>query len=106
VGAPGAQLVAALVLLLFAVGFTRMSLRIRNPGAFYSYIGRSLGRPMGGGAAVLALAAYSVIAIGQLGAVGAFAAGTVSRLTGADVPWPVFSLGAILLVAVLGHRRI
>jgi amino acid transporter len=106
VGAPGAQLVAALVLLLFAVGFTRMSLRIRNPGAFYSYIGRSLGRPTGGGAAVLALAAYSVIAIGQLGAVGAFAAGTVSRLTGMDVPWPVFSLTAILLVAVLGHRRI
>jgi amino acid transporter len=106
VGAPGAQLVAALVLLLFAVGFTRMALRIRNPGAFYSYIGRSLGRPMGGGAAVLALTAYSVIAIGQLGAVGAFAAGTVSRLTGLDVPWPVFSVGAILLVAVLGHRRI
>jgi amino acid transporter len=106
VGAPGAQLVAALVLLLFAVGFTRMSLRIRNPGAFYSYVGRSLGRPMGGGAAVLALAAYSGIAIGQLGAVGAFAAGTVSRLTGVDVPWPVFSLTAILLVAVLGHRRI
>jgi amino acid transporter len=106
VGAPGAQLVAALVLLLFAVGFTRMALRIRNPGAFYSYIGRSLGRPMGGGAAVLALCAYSVIAIGQLGAVGAFAAGTVGRLTGVDVPWPVFALSAIGIVAVLGHRRI
>jgi amino acid transporter len=106
VGAPGAQLVAALVLLLFAVGFTRMALRIRNPGAFYSYIGRSLGRPMGGGAAVLALCAYSVIAIGQLGAFGSFSAGTVSRLTGVDVPWPVFSLLAIAIVAVLGHRRI
>lgn len=106
VGAPGAQLVAVLVLLLFAVGFTRMALRIRNPGAFYSYIGRSLGRTMGGGAALLALGAYSVIAVGQLGAIGAFASGTVSRLSGVDVPWPVFSLVAILVVAVLGHRRV
>jgi amino acid transporter len=106
VGAPGAQLVAALVLLLFAVGFTRMALRIRNPGAFYSYIGRSLGRPMGGGAAVLALCAYSVIAIGQLGAFGVFAQGTVGRLTGVEVPWPVFALAAVVIVAVLGHRRI
>ncbi|UOY02678.1 APC family permease [Blastococcus sp. PRF04-17] len=106
IGAPGAQLVAALVLLLFAVGFTRMALRIRNPGAFYSYIGRSLGRPMGGGAAFLALGAYSAIAIGQLGAFGAFSSGTVARLTGVDVPWPLFSLLAVTIVAVLGHRRI
>lgn len=105
-GAPGAQLVAALVLLLFAVGFTRMALRVRNPGAFYSYIGRSLGKPMGGGAAMLALGAYSVIAVGQLGAIGAFASSTVTAFTGADVPWPVFSFAAVLVVAVLGHRRI
>ncbi|MGY1680576.1 APC family permease [Geodermatophilus sp. SYSU D01176] len=105
-GAPGAQLIAALVLLLFAVGFTRMALRIRNPGAFYSYIGRSLGKPMGGGAAMLALGAYSLIAVGQLGAIGAFASGTVTAFTGAEVPWPVFSFAAILVVAVLGHRRI
>jgi amino acid transporter len=83
-----------------------MALRIRNPGAFYSYIGRSLGRPMGGGAAVLALVAYSVIAIGQLGAIGSFASGTVTRLTGVDLPWPVYAFTAILVVAVLGHRRV
>ena len=106
IGAPGAQLVAALVLLLFAVGFTRMALKIRNPGAFYSYIGRSLGRPMGGGAAVLALVAYSTIAVAQLGAIGYFASGTVSRLAGVDVPWPVYSLVALAVVALLGHRRV
>lgn len=106
IGAPGAQLVAALVLLLFAVGFTRMALRIRNPGAFYSYIGRSLGRPMGGGAAVMALVAYSTIAVGQLGAIGSFASGTVGQLAGVDLPWPVYSLTALAIVAVLGHRRV
>jgi amino acid transporter len=106
IGAPGAQLVAGLVLLLFAVGFTRMALRIRNPGAFYSYIGRSLGKPMGGGAALLAAVAYSMIAVGQLGAFGAFASSTVARLTGVNVSWVIWSLGALALVSFLGHRRI
>jgi amino acid transporter len=106
IAAPAAQLSAGIVLLLFSVGFTRMALRINNPGAFYSYIGRSLGKPMGGGAALLAMTAYSMIAIGQLGAFGSFAQGTVGRLTGLDVPWPVYSAVALAAVAFLGHRRI
>lgn len=106
VGAVGAQMVAGLVLLLFAVGLTRMALRIRNSGAFYAYIGRGLGRPVGGGAAFLALAAYSFITVSQLGAVGAFAIGPIKDFTGVDVPWAVCSLAALALVAYLGHRQI
>ena len=106
IGAPGAQLIAGIVLLLFSVGFTRMALAIKNPGAFYSYIGRSLGKPLGGASALLALASYSAIAIGQLGAFASFANGTVKRLLGIDLPWPVFAIGALLIVAYLGHRRI
>jgi amino acid transporter len=106
VGAPGAQLVASIVLLLFAVGLTRMALRIKNAGAFYSYIGQGLGRPLGGGAATLALAAYSVIAIGQLGAVGAFASVPFNDALGRDVPWWVWSFIALAIVALLGHRQI
>ncbi len=106
IGAPGAQLIAGIVLLLFAVGLTRMALRIKNAGAFYSYIGQGLGRPAGGGAATLAATAYSVIAIGQLGAVGAFAVVPVKDAFGIDVPWPVFSFTAFAIVAYLGHRQI
>ena len=106
VGAVGAQLVAGVILLLFAVGLTRMALRIRNSGAFYAYIGRGLGKPIGGGAAFLALAAYALIAAGQLGAVGAFAMGPMKEFTGLDVPWPVWALTALLIVAYLGHRQI
>ena len=106
VGAPGAQLVAALVLAVFAIGLTRMARRIRNAGAFYSYIGAGLGRPIGAGAATAALGAYSVIAIGQLGAVGAFAERPMSRLLGPELPWPVWSATALALVALLGHRRV
>jgi len=106
IGAPGAQLVAALVLLLFAIGFTRMSPRVPNRGAFYAYIGRSLGRPMGGGSATLALAAYSAIAIGQFGAFGAFASGTLSRQADIEVDWVWLSLAALLVVTLLAYRRI
>lgn len=106
IGAPGAQLFAGLVLLLFAVGFTRMAMRVHNRGAFYAYIGKSLGKPLGGGSAALATFAYSAITFGQLGAFGAFASGTMSRLGGVDIDWLWFSLSAWALVAWLGYRQI
>lgn len=106
VGAPGAQLVASVVLLLFAVGLTRMAMRIKNAGAFYSYIGQGLSRPLGAGSATLAMTAYSIIAIGQLGAVGAFAAGPLNNVLNTDIPWPVWSFIALATVAFLGHRQI
>lgn len=105
-GAAGAQLVAGLVLLMFSAGLTRMALRIPNSGAFYPYISRGLGKPAGGGAALLALTAYGVITVGQYGAVGSFAAGAFKGLLGVEVPWPVLSAVAIAIVAYLGHRQI
>jgi amino acid transporter len=106
IGAPGAQLVASLVLLCFAVGLTRMALRIPNAGAFYAYIGQAFGRPAGGGAAVLALAAYTLVAIAEVAVVGVFASSSAKARTGLDIPWWVLALVALVLVAVLGHRQI
>jgi amino acid transporter len=106
IGAPGAQLVASLVLLFFAVGLTRMALRIPNAGAFYAYIGQAFGKLAGGGAAVLAMLAYSTIAIGEIAVVGAFAATPLSRVTGVQIPWWAWSLIALVIVAFLGHRQI
>ncbi len=106
IGAPGAQLVASLVLLFFAVGLTRMALRIPNAGAFYAYIGQAFGKMAGGGAAILAMLAYSTIAIGEVAVVGAFAATPLARVTGTNVPWWVWALIALAVVAFLGHRQI
>jgi amino acid transporter len=105
-GAVGAQVIAGLVLVLFSVGLTRMALRITNSGAFYAYIGRGLGRPAGGGAAFLAVTAYAVIVIGQFGAIGAFTQVLFANLWGIDIPWIVFSLIALAIVAFLGYRQI
>lgn len=106
IGAPGAQLFAGLVLLLFAVGFTRMAMRVHNRGAFYTYIGKSLGKPMGGGSAAIATAAYSIITTAQFGAFGAFSAGALSRLAGIDIDWFWLSLFSWALVAWLGFHQI
>ena len=40
--APGAYLAVGLVLLLFSVGYTAMSSRVTNSGAFFAYGGRGL----------------------------------------------------------------
>ena len=87
----------------FAVGLTRMALRIPNAGAFYAYIGQAFGKMAGGGAAVLAMLAYSTIAIGEIAVVGAFAATPLDRVTGVDIPWWVWALVALAIVAFLGH---
>lgn len=105
-GAVGAQVIAGLVLILFAVGLTRMALRITNSGAFYAYIGKGLGKPAGGGAAFLALTAYAVIVIGQFGAIGAFSRDFFMRTFDIDIPWILFALIAIAIVAFLGYRQI
>src|SRR5262245_62969426 len=58
VGTPGMFVVVGLVLVLFAVGFTRMVPFVRNAGAFFSYIANGLGRPPGLAAAFVAASAY------------------------------------------------
>lgn len=105
-GAVGAQFLAGIALLFFAVGLTKMAARIRNAGAFYAYVGQGLGRPIGGGAALLALFTYSVIAVGQFGAVAAFTVGPVEDLTGIRFHWAIFAFLTLAIVAYLGHRQI
>src|SRR5688572_23379853 len=46
-GAPTTFGIAAVLLLLFAVGYTTMTRFLPNPGAFYAYITAGLGRPLG-----------------------------------------------------------
>ncbi|MFG1955166.1 APC family permease [Micromonospora sp. NPDC048830] len=103
---PGGYLVAGGVMALFAVGFMTMSRYVRNAGAFYATITRGLGRPMGSGAAMLALAAYNGLQISTYGALGVYAAGSFEKYFGLAVPWWAFGLVAVALVAWLGFLGI
>lgn len=101
-GAPYYFLVCTVLLGVFSVGFTLMSRYVPNAGAFYSYIQAGLGRITGTGAAAVAVCSYSMLLIG----VTAYFGVATENLLSTGIPWWVFSLGLLALVALLGYRDI
>jgi amino acid transporter len=105
-GAPVGFVIAAVVLLLFAIGFVNMTPHVKEAGAFFSYVTEGLGKRMGMGIAVVALIAYTAIQLGVYGFMGWAVNDTVTTYGGPDVPWPLYALATIAIVAVLGYRHI
>ncbi|MFV0252642.1 MAG: APC family permease [Beutenbergiaceae bacterium] len=106
IGAPAAMLVCAVILILFAVGFTAMSTHVRNAGAFYAYVGKGLGKPAGIGIALVTVLSYSILAVAFYAFIGFFGALTVEGLWGVAIPWWVYSGLSVLAVAFLGFNKI
>lgn len=105
-GAPVTYLVAALVLLLFSVGYATMSSSVTETGAFYAYVTKGLGRSPGLGAAALALLAYTTIQAAIYGLAASTTAGVVARFGGPELPWWLWAFVLMGIVAVLGYRSI
>jgi amino acid transporter len=103
---PATFVLCAVVLLLFAVGFCAMSPHVPDAGAFFTYVRHGLGRPLGMGAAFLALATYTAVQLAVLGYIGAAIDELVTSYGGPSVPWYVWTIAVILIVAVLGYRHI
>ncbi|WP_458117237.1 APC family permease [Arthrobacter sp. D2-10] len=103
---PAAYLICTIILLAFAVGFTAMSRSIPDAGAFASYIGAGIGKRVGTGAALLAVASYSTIQLAILGFAGPTVAGLVASYGGPDLQWWTYSLALLALTAFLGYRNI
>lgn len=103
---PAAFLVVGALLVLFAPGFVVMARRIPNAGAFYAYIAAGLGRGPALGAAAVAHVAYNALQIGLYGAIGPALADMIGDLSGRTPRWWAAAIGAWLLVAVLGVRRL
>ena len=105
-GAPVGFVIAALVLLVFSIGFVTMTPHVPEAGAFFSYVTVGLGERMGKGIAVVALIAYTAIQIGIYGYIGWAISDTVAHYHGPVIPWPVYSFVVLAIVAVLGYRHI
>ncbi|MBN3452626.1 APC family permease [Mycobacterium sp. DSM 3803] len=105
-GAPVGFLIAALVLLVFSIGFVAMTPYVPEAGAFFSYVTLGLGRRMGSGIAAVALIAYTAIQVGIYGYIGWAIDDTVRFYGGPQIPWPVYSFAVLAIVAVLGYRHI
>ncbi|WP_416985996.1 hypothetical protein [Streptomyces sp. T028] len=104
-GAPGAFVIAGLVLLCFGVGYAAMARRITNTGGFYTFICRGLGRTPGVAAAFVALIAYSAVGLQLVGGFGYFMQITFAQV-GVSVPWEVFTALGVAASGILSYRRI
>lgn len=99
--AVGTYLAVGLVLMLFSVGYTAMSSRVTNTGAFFAYVGRGLGTNAGVASAFTSLVAYITIQLAIYGFFGGLVALEVSARFSIEVPWFVWSLLAWLIVTGL-----
>ena len=106
VAAPVDALVAAVIMFLFTVGFIAMSKYITNSGAFYAYIQKGLGRSIGLGSATLAVVSYALILLAVEAFIGYAIADSVGDFAGINLPWWVYSLATVGIIAFLGHRDI
>ena len=106
VGLPFDFALITLLLLMFAVGYTRMAHRITNAGAFFAYVSQGLGGVAGSVAAFITLFAYNATQIGLYGLFGAATAGTVESLTGLVLPWYYYAIAAVVVIGVMGYLRI
>ncbi|WP_342319395.1 APC family permease [Corynebacterium mayonis] len=105
-GIPLGYVAIGLVLILFSVGYARMSSEIQNSGAFYVYISHGLGLRQGIAAAILALVSYNLMQIGLYGLFGFTSQIALLELTGIDLPWWVMGGIGWVVVAVLGVNNI
>lgn len=107
IGAPVAYILAACLVLVFAVGFCAMTQRIERPGGFYAYISASLGKPLGLGCAFVAVFGYLTFLVGVYPLLGSATNAFVhGRLGGSELPWWTWSSLGLVIVAVLGYYRI
>src|SRR5687768_7580996 len=105
-GFPALYVVAAVVLFLFAVGFTAMTRHVPNAGAFYSYIGTGLGRGAGLGSAMVALVSYVALQCGVYGYLGFQIGNLVTRYGGPSLPWWCWTGIVLAITGVVGYRHI
>lgn len=104
--APIGFLIAAAVLLIFSVGFTRLTPFVQEAGAFFSYVTLGVGPRAGLGTAFVALLAYTAIQVGVYGYAGWTIGDLVQHYGGPELSWWVWAFVLLALVAALGYRNI
>jgi amino acid transporter len=105
-GVPSAYLVVGVVIGFFAVGYIAMSRHVTDAGAFYAYVTRGLGHPLGVGASQLAILCYAATQAGMYGLYGVVVRGLFQQYASIDLPWWAWSLATMVIVQLLGSLNI
>ncbi len=106
VGMPASYLISGVVLILFAIGFVRMSPHVTHSGAFYAYVRHGLGARAGGAAAFVAIIVYLMMVVGSTAGFGFFANVFFAENLGFDVSWKIWAALSLLVVGLVGYREI
>lgn len=104
-GAAFSFLAVAAVLLMFAIGYGKMSGQIVNAGGFYAFVVKGLGRPAGLAAGYVATLGYNFFVVGTIGTSGFFMMVLIDFLFGFHMDWFVWgglSMVVSYLMAVRG----
>ena len=99
--APGAYVVAGIVLLLFSVGYAAMASKVTNVGAFFAYVGRGLGIIPGVGSAFVSLVAYLAVQLAVYGFFGGVVTAQMADKLDISWKWWVWTLIAWAVVTGL-----
>jgi amino acid transporter len=99
-GAPAAFEFAAIVLVVFSVGYVAMARKKTTAGGFYSYISHGLGRELGIGTGYGSVVAYSVFEASLAGGFAYFLSLKLNQF-GVNIAWPWLALGMVAIIAIL-----
>lgn len=105
-GAPAVYLAVGVMVGLFSVGFIAMSRHVTDAGAFYAYVSRGLGQPLGVGASQAAVLCYSATQAGMYGLYGVVVQGLFEKYASLDLPWWFWTVATVFLVQLLGSLNI
>ena len=100
VGTPAGFMFAAVVLVIFSVGYVAMARKKTTAGGFYSYISYGLGRELGIGTGFGAVLAYSVFEASLCGGFAYFLNIKLAQY-GTNIAWPWLALGMVALISIL-----
>jgi amino acid transporter len=102
-GAPGGFVIATIVLTIFSVGFVALARHITAAGAFYTFVSRGWSKIAGLPAGAMSMFTYMTMEAALIGIFSAFADQAVSLQFNVDLPWEVYALGCVVVIAVLAH---
>ncbi|MUL46338.1 APC family permease [Mycobacterium sp. CBMA293] len=106
-GAPSAFIACGVLVALFASGFIKMSKHVDNPGGFYSFVTKGLGKEFGLGAAFLAIIGYGLIYVAGYPLLGNYLQALVrDTFHGPDIPWQFLAVLALIVVSVFGYFNV
>jgi amino acid transporter len=103
---PAAFLLATVALMVFSVGYIRMSQKLRSAGGFYSFVTAGLGKVVGLGTAYVISGCYIVFCAAIIGPTAYFTHGSFEHWFGVSVPTWLLLFVILGLSALLSWFRI